>query len=186
MSDNKASTDKIDILRMSNEESNKITKESIETALIELLKTQYFEKISISDIVKRAGVSRMTYYRNYSSKEDILSSLISEFWNAIVKAFTPLPDLTEVEAATKFLDTIKQYKDTYKVIIKADKQDHILQSLNNFVLNVIPDKSVKGKYMAYLASGMLYNVVTEWLKNDIEISSKELAEIALEFRKSCK
>lgn len=182
MSNEKTVSHKLDILRMSNEEANKITKECIETALIELLKNEDFEKITISHIVKRAGVSRMAYYRNYSSKEDILSSLINEFWNALARAFTPLPTLSEIDTLIKIFDTLKEYKDIYKVILKANKEGHILKSLNEFMLSIAPDNSLKSKYSAYMASGILYNIITEWIKNDFEISSKELAETCIEFR----
>ncbi len=182
MSNEKTVSDKLDVLRMSNEEANKITKECIETALIELLKNEDFEKITISNIVKRAGVSRMAYYRNYSSKEDILSSLINEFWNALERTFTPMPTLSQVDTIIKIFDTLKEYQDIYKVILKASKGDHILKSLNEFIFNVAPDDSLKSKYSAYMASGLLYNIITEWIKNDFEISSEELAKTCIEFR----
>lgn len=183
MSEKKSQKEKLDILRMSNEESNKLTKECIETALIDLLQTQEFDKISISDIVKRAGVSRMAYYRNYESKEDILSDMINKLWDAIAKASTPMPDLSETDARIKLFDVIKEYKDMYKVILKAGKQDIILQRLNESLINLFPDRSVKNKYFSYLTIGMLYNVMTEWIKSDFEISSEELVEIVAEFSK---
>ena len=40
------------IVRYSNQESKRITRECIETALIQLLEKEEFEKISISEIVK--------------------------------------------------------------------------------------------------------------------------------------
>ncbi len=56
----------------SNSELNKLTKESIETALLFLMEKKDFNKISISELVKKAGVSRNAFYRNYKSKEEIL------------------------------------------------------------------------------------------------------------------
>ena len=57
---------------LSNNEANRITRESICTALLELLKTNEFKKISISELVRKAGVSRQSFYRNYKTKEDIV------------------------------------------------------------------------------------------------------------------
>ena len=48
---------------------NEITKRSIIEAFLLLLQNQPYEKISISDIVKKAGVARVSYYRNFNSKE---------------------------------------------------------------------------------------------------------------------
>ena len=37
-----------------------------------LLQQKRYEEITVSEIANKAGVSRMTYYRTYSSKEDIV------------------------------------------------------------------------------------------------------------------
>ena len=53
-------------------EANILTKECIVTALLRLMKVKSYSTISITDITNLAGVSRMAYYRNYKSKDDIL------------------------------------------------------------------------------------------------------------------
>ena len=60
------------VLRLNNEESNKLTRECLTTALVQLMKEKSLDKITITELVKRSGVSRTAFYRNYSSKEDIL------------------------------------------------------------------------------------------------------------------
>ena len=42
-------------------ESNRLAKECIVTALVELMKIRDYDSISITDIAKKAGVSRMAY-----------------------------------------------------------------------------------------------------------------------------
>lgn len=59
-------------LIVSNKESNQLTKESIETALLFLMEKKDLQQISISELVRKAGVSRNAFYRNYKSKEEIL------------------------------------------------------------------------------------------------------------------
>ena len=53
----------------------KITKESIVTAVVLLCAEKPFEKITVTEIVRKAGVSRTAFYRNYDSKEDVLKEL---------------------------------------------------------------------------------------------------------------
>ena len=53
-------------------DQNRLARERIVAALTELMSEQDYTSITITEITQRAGVSRMTYYRNYSSKEDIL------------------------------------------------------------------------------------------------------------------
>lgn len=45
-------------------ESNRLVKDCITTAFIELMKVRDYNTITITDITKKAGVSRMAYYRN--------------------------------------------------------------------------------------------------------------------------
>lgn len=74
-------------LYQSNKESNRLTRESIETALLFLLEQKELKKISIAELARKAGVSRNAVYRNYKSKEEILeayykhaSSSVSKKW----------------------------------------------------------------------------------------------------------
>ena len=53
-------------------------KENLFSALLELMKEKDFSDIRIQDIAKRAGVSRVSYYRNFTSKEDVLESYMNE------------------------------------------------------------------------------------------------------------
>ncbi len=49
-----------------------VAEERIAVALLALLDEKEFSRISITEITERAGVSRVSYYRHFSSKEDIL------------------------------------------------------------------------------------------------------------------
>ena len=55
-----------------NEYKNNIVKESLTDALFKLMSKREFNDITISELSKKAGVSRLSFYRNYNSKEDII------------------------------------------------------------------------------------------------------------------
>ena len=167
-------------LRLSNEESNKITKESIETALLLLMEEKEFKDISITDIVKRSGVSRTAYYRNYSSKEDILNTHL----NTVVKATTDEMDFTiYAEYNFKFwyslFDQLSNYKKIYSVLINAGFEGVILTSINNVLLASHPKQDItsKLKYDIYFWSGAIYNILIEWMRSDMKESIEEMAQI---------
>ena len=61
---------------MGNEERNAYTKNHITNALIDLLYHKNYSDINISEIVKKAQVSRNSFYRNYNTKEDILNEYL--------------------------------------------------------------------------------------------------------------
>ncbi|KXT80396.1 TetR family transcriptional regulator [Streptococcus sp. DD11] len=75
MSEKKISEKSLANLRKYNQESNQITRESLEISLMQLLEKKELKKITISELVERAGVSRAAFYRNYTSKEQILEEI---------------------------------------------------------------------------------------------------------------
>ena len=78
MSERKISPKSLENLSNSNKESNRLTKESLEISLLQLLEKKELAKITISELVHRAGVSRAAFYRNYSSKEQILEEVFGK------------------------------------------------------------------------------------------------------------
>ena len=48
------------------------SKRSIAEALLQLMETEDYDRITIQQIVDAAGVSRMAFYRNFESKDQIL------------------------------------------------------------------------------------------------------------------
>ncbi|WP_409022044.1 TetR/AcrR family transcriptional regulator [Dellaglioa sp. P0083] len=50
----------------------KLSKNLIIDSLIELLKIKSYQEITITEITKKAGVARLTFYRNFENKDAIL------------------------------------------------------------------------------------------------------------------
>lgn len=76
MSESSISQKSLQNLSQYNKEHRRLTREALETALLALLESKELASISISELVKRAGVSRNAYYRNYKSKEAIFESIL--------------------------------------------------------------------------------------------------------------
>ena len=50
-------------------------------AMIMLLKKKKYDDVTINDIVNKAGVSRMTFYRQFYDKKEIIRAIIEERTN---------------------------------------------------------------------------------------------------------
>ena len=72
-------------------EANLRVKSHIVHALMDLMKEKSYEEISISEITVRAGVSRVSYYRNYGSKEDILTETLEQLMDRFLKEIEAVP-----------------------------------------------------------------------------------------------
>lgn len=74
---------------MSNEGRNQYVVEHITNALLKLMQSNDFKDISISQICEEAGVGRASFYRNFESKEDVISrhlkTLLDDWWIEAIK-----------------------------------------------------------------------------------------------------
>lgn len=169
--------EKRNILRLSNEESNRITRECIQTAFIHLLSNQDMDKITVSEIVKKAGVSRNAFYRNYATKEDILTSFANERleeinllgWRAITEG-NP-----HILYGTVF-SQIKNESEQFSLLMKAGFLDRELLDIRDFLLAHYGEHNAKVRYMLFGWSGMIKNIILDWylggMKEDIESMSE--------------
>ena len=80
--------EKRNIRRMSNKESNRITKECICDALIGLMKEHPYKDINMTMIIKKSGASRASVYRNYPSKEAIIQDITKNITDELSASLT--------------------------------------------------------------------------------------------------
>ncbi|AIQ48572.1 TetR family transcriptional regulator [Paenibacillus sp. FSL R7-0273] len=165
-------------LRLSNEESNRITRSSIEAALVLLMNDQAFEDITITAIVKRAGVSRTAYYRNYNSKEDILQSTMKEIADKIVAAMNlHHPIRNSYEYWLALFQTLEQHLECLQIILKVNMADTILNDMQAVQLNRSNEETLLTHYAAYFWSGAIYSVAANWIRGGGRQSAAEMATI---------
>lgn len=77
-------------------------KESIRWAALELFKTYGFKKVSINDIARKAGVSQVTIYNHFGSKEELVRDVVKTLvlslldkYRAIIKGEKPFLEKLE-------------------------------------------------------------------------------------------
>ena len=168
--------EKRNIIRLSNKENNRITRECLQTALLELLKSKRMEDISVTELVRKAGVSRTAYYSNYNSFSEILAEFIREnlaFLNDEVwKAINNEEDL--------FYPVIKQMekkKDLLILMMKANLENTAFLQMREAININYPTIDNETYYILIAAIGMIRNVILEWVMNECRESVEEISSI---------
>lgn len=111
MSERKISPRSLKNLTKANQEMNQLTRESIETALLFLMEKKDLKQISISELVKKAGVSRNAFYRNYKSKEEILELYYERTSSNLKKKWHDLQDKVQKDGVKQsFADFVQEQK----------------------------------------------------------------------------
>ena len=67
-------------------------KENIRQAALELFKVYGFKKVSISDIAHKAGVSPVTIYNHFGSKDDLVREVVKSQFQSIIEKFRAIID----------------------------------------------------------------------------------------------
>lgn len=155
----------------------------IVTGLLRLMRRMPYEEIKVTDIVREAGVSRMTYYRHFKSKSDVLVSLVEY----IIRKVNPVCHENRRNGDWyRFWLTLFDYADRYasalKTIIDAGQRNVILECLNRSAFpHLRQTDSADSFYRLYFLSGGMYNVFVAWLSEEKREPPEKMAGICCSF-----
>jgi len=170
----KTELENMEILRLSNEESNKVTRECLRIAMFKLMGETEFEKITITEICKRAGVSRLAFYRNYGTKEELVTDMCRSVFRELEISLTGERFLTDrAQWYTDFFRTIRDNSEYFRIYLDAN-----LKLSDGIILEtVFPSSSVEEHYARAASEGAFLNVATEWFKAGMKETPEEMSAI---------
>lgn len=167
---------------------NAITKESIFTALMQLMEKKDFHKISITETTTKAGVSRMAFYRNYETLEDVITDYLNTFFNEYERQISSVGIENPHDIILMFLSDFKSEQQLLVNLIKCDLTFLLLDKCNSF-LEQICEKSVcdklysptKEAFTIKFLCGGFFNLLIEWASHDFKESEEYLADLFSEY-----
>lgn len=161
-------------------EANLRVKMSITNALFQLLKEKSISEISISEIIKKAGVARASFYRNYATKESVLTTLISDILDHYRSNLKNEGDyFYTYENIHMSFAYFQRYAEYVLDLHRYGYGSLILQKLNQFHEEVAGTMSVKSieRYKLYMYMGSLYNTAMIWIQNGMKESIDEITDM---------
>ncbi len=164
--------------KLSNEQANKLTKECIQSALLELMKNTPFDKITITDIVKHSGVSRMAFYRNFDSKRAILSDMADILFGEL---YLILADYRQHQTS------LTCYQAIFELFCKYQENIHILLHggihISDFLVHTevfskcYIDVDFRIRYKDLSWWGALDSIVIDWFEQGMKESVEEMIHV---------
>lgn len=165
-----------------NNSQNQLVRESIFTALMILMEKKRFSEIKITEIVNKAGVSRMSYYRNYDSKEDIINTYLDEMLNEYMEIISNYDKYDRYHRKYLFIACFKNNERLIKNLVHSGLTPLILERINKFVDKVIALPPNEKSHLPEadqqnmrFAVGGLFNVMIEWFNDGMSENIEELA-----------
>lgn len=168
-------------LQVSNKESRKLTRESLETTLLLLLEKKPLNQITISELVAKAGVSRNAFYRNYKSKEAILESILTQIVRRIFRGIKNFDLKTQLSQAWLFILTEAKKEANVLRMIFEQHLEKLLTSIVSKRLKAYQrfKKKHDSRYTNSFWSNAIISVLSNWVADDMRIPAEEVAAIGL-------
>ena len=158
-----------------------------ESVFLEMLQTIPYEEVFVSDLCKKAGLSRKTFYRLYDTKSDLVYAMID---HAIMDGESFVPDESVGPGGVhKFLAYWKHQKPLLDVLEKNKINALLAQQAMKHVMAESPeirgafgaDNSVEGRdAMLFLLTG-LFALVLDWHSKGYDRTIDELSASIMRF-----
>ena len=160
-------------MNMNNEQKNTWVKRQITAALLDLLREKKLADISISELTEMAGVGRVSFYRNYQTKEDILreeSDRLIQEWGKLYEAN---PESAPETLFPSLFDFYREHRDFYTTLYEAGMSTIMMDTIIS-TIQITPEMPNMEAYMKSFWAYGIYGWMLEWIKRGMQESGSEL------------
>lgn len=165
---------------MSNEGRNAYVIEHINEALFGLLEKKALNDISISEICETAGVGRMSFYRNYESKEDVIKKRLLKLIQEWGKDFEAKGEPTYF--SENLLQHYYKYKKFYLLLYKQGLSNMIHETIRAAVKLDEAENNFE-RYAKSMIAGMIWGWVDEWMRLGMPETPEEIVLLTSQLNK---
>lgn len=161
------------------------TKRALTQALFTLLGEKEFQRITVTELARRAGVDRKTFYLHYQSVEEILEDFYTEQLVRLQETMEHQLDRpADAAALFRSLNTLMEEDlDAYRGLAKGPAQgffrEKLAEALKGRILLIMGRETAVSRelrefYAEYFTTGILAAYV-DWLRGDIDLTGAEMA-----------
>lgn len=165
---------------MENRKQKEFFQSCLYEALIKLMQKKNFAEISVSELCQEAGVSRMTYYRSYNTKEDILRQHLEECFGRFLVQLETTTNMSFYEVSVRFFEFWQEEElDFLKVLIDSELAMNLMDMFYEYLEVIYKSLDLKNEVPSFAKSflaGGLYKLLIDWVKDGLRTPIKEMAE----------
>lgn len=155
------------------------TKSYLKQAIVELLKTEPFENITIKAICEKAAVNRSTFYAYYTCPRDLIEEIEKDILSKLPD-YNPEGNKPFLESIIPFMQYIKDNGDTFSILLfsSADTSfgeqimSAVMDKYNEFTTYASPDDQAMS--FIFCINGVV-GIVREWIHSDYKWSVERVS-----------
>ena len=158
---------------MNNEKKNTYMKIQMIAALLDLMKKKPAFEIFISDLQKKAEIGRVSFFRNYHRKEDILKQELDRLIRQWGRRFEADPSSGPEGLFPSLFDFYREHREFYTILYSRGMFSIIMETIID-TIRITPDMPNLEAYMKSFWAYEIYGWLQEWIKGGKKESGKEI------------
>ncbi len=149
-------------------------------ALLELAEKTPYEQIFVSDICQRAQISRRSFYRYFSNKDDVLHALIKDsIMECAVQSMELRFDVAHLsELLVRFFLFWKQERRSLLEMLRKNRMENLLMDLYldwaKTEIRAYPDRPLRQTAMTFSVTGVMA-VLFQWNARNFDTPPEQLS-----------
>lgn len=145
-------------------------------ALFSLMAEKDIRKVTIDELAAQAGVGRATYFRNFSSKEELIGAYLVRRWRAYEKEHhLKRLAFSDPERALRYFEFCLSLRTENDLMIEQGYTDAILAAFKAIVSDT--DMGGEESYEATFLAYGLYGLFVTWARRGWEETPQEMAAL---------
>lgn len=156
-------------------------------AMLELMNTTPFDRITVRLICEKAGINRSTFYAHYMDVYDLIDQMERNLRNRLMDSY-PVPGQVvplSLESFYPFLRFIREHRDFYRVALKARREfpiSHGFEALWDQIIRPLCRKAgiTSEEEMMFYFVGFQAGftvILRRWVEQDCAESEETIARI---------
>lgn len=179
------------ILKKMNDLRVKRTRQSLHTALRELMEEKPYEKIKVCEITERAMVARQTFYLHYEYKDQLLIDTCGAFMSGLrteLEKTRSDPGYQRGMGSETLVLYAKKNFESLRLLLDADVGHLVEEQLALTVGEIyyetlnerLESSHLFGTYLVHFIGAGTFRVLSHWIMDDMSTPAESLIELLAE------
>ena len=160
------------------------SQKEITEALLTLMKEHPYSEITVKQIILEARLARKTFYRNFTSKDDVLLSLM----HSILRKYFEIVDSRRRDVLSAVFDIASENRELLLLLDKNGMLHLTLKCMNEYLPQLRRQKltalnpfikyfeGADPEYLMALNIGAVWNVISLWIHRGMEDDPEKVRE----------
>ncbi|MEO0562436.1 MAG: TetR/AcrR family transcriptional regulator [Chloroflexota bacterium] len=159
----------------------KRSRDALRQAMLTLIKEMDYDAIGVQDITDRANTARVTFYRHYANKEELLLDFLEDLYHKFAAQFQDLPasdllDFNQEPPMQRIFEFVAQDRLLYKQLVTGPMASMLEARLRIYFVEMT--RSIDPDLTDFEANFLTSNAISSlkwWLSDDLPYSAVYMA-----------